>query len=166
MLYAKIAEDGSVLKWPVSEPILRRVLSNITLPEVITNEDLINTGYITIPPLKNVDLQETATKRLKMSDSLIKTEEGYIRQYELIDINDDSKIDKRINDKWKKVRKQRDILMKRFDWRILRHQREVRLGLVTTEDITILDNYMNLLANITEIDDPFLIVWPDVPELP
>ena len=50
--------------------------------------------------------------------------------------------------------------MKDADWRVLRYEREVRLGANTTEDIATLDTYMQSLANITQQSDPFNITWP------
>jgi hypothetical protein len=50
-----------------------------------------------------------------------------------------------------------------FDWRILRHQRELRLGITPTDSIESLDKYMQDLADITKQSDPFNISWPEKP---
>lgn len=65
-----------------------------------------------------------------------------------------------ISYQWKHVREERDRLMKDADWRVLRYEREARLGANTTEDIATLDTYMQSLANITQQSDPFNITWP------
>jgi hypothetical protein len=50
--------------------------------------------------------------------------------------------------------------MDAVQWRTDRWMRETRLGLQPTESIEKLDKYMQALADITNTDDPFLIVWP------
>ena len=48
------------------------------------------------------------------------------------------------------------------DWRYLRYDRELRLGLTPTDDIQKLDLYMQALADITQQPDPFNITWPEL----
>jgi hypothetical protein len=55
-------------------------------------------------------------------------------------------IDERLED----IRMVRDQLMKEFDWRYFRYEREIRLGLEPTDKIEDLDLYMNSLADITK----------------
>lgn len=66
----------------------------------------------------------------------------------------------RVNTKWQEIRILRDDYMKSFEWRYTRYQRQVRLGITTTDNIDDLDNYMQELADITLQSDPFKIVWP------
>jgi hypothetical protein len=62
------------------------------------------------------------------------------------------------------IRLQRDGLMEVFSWRIERYNREVRLGLATTENLQVLDTYMQQLADITEQDEfPHAVNWPTPP---
>jgi hypothetical protein len=84
------------------------------------------------------------------------------RSFDYLDITEQLAVEKR-EMKWTEVRKQRDELMAEMDWRILRYQREVRLELQSTDDITVLDQYMQSLADITNQEDPFNIVWPEKP---
>jgi hypothetical protein len=63
---------------------------------------------------------------------------------------------------WSIVRRQRDNFMSLMDWKYNRYAREVRLNLTPTEDITVLDTYMEALANITEQSDPYNITWPNL----
>lgn len=65
-----------------------------------------------------------------------------------------------INSKWEEIRIQRDNIMKTFEWRYTRHQRQTRLGQTPTDNLLDLDNYMQALADITLQTDPFNIVWP------
>lgn len=58
------------------------------------------------------------------------------------------------------IRMERDRLMSEFEWRYTRYERQVRLGITPTEDIAVMDAYMQSLADITTLDDLTNIVWP------
>lgn len=67
---------------------------------------------------------------------------------------------------WIKVRQERDQLMNDFSWRYERYDRQVRMNQPTTDKIEDLDEYMDLLANITITQtDPSNIVWPSYEEI-
>jgi len=62
---------------------------------------------------------------------------------------------------WNLIKTQRDQLIASFDWRYIRYNREVRLNITPSDDITKLDVYTQALADIPEKQsDPFNIVWP------
>lgn len=63
---------------------------------------------------------------------------------------------------WFKVRVERNAKMNEMQWRYERNARQVRLGLIPTDDIAILDSYMQALADITTQEDPFNIIWPTI----
>lgn len=65
-----------------------------------------------------------------------------------------------IQNQWISIRQLRDELMKNFEWRYTRYERQVRLGISPTDDISKLDEYMQQLADITTLEDPFNIQWP------
>lgn len=65
-----------------------------------------------------------------------------------------------INQQWDVIRALRDSMISSFDWRILRNQRELRLGIPPSDSIESLDRYMQDLADITKQSDPFNITWP------
>lgn len=65
-----------------------------------------------------------------------------------------------LNNKWEQIRNQRDRMMKDFEWRYTRYERQVRLSLTPTDSIESLDNYMQALADITAQSDPDSIIWP------
>lgn len=67
----------------------------------------------------------------------------------------------RVNTKWQEIRIQRDELMKAFEWRYTRYERQVRLGMPPTDNINDLDSYMQGLADITLQSDPDNIAWPN-----
>jgi hypothetical protein len=64
-------------------------------------------------------------------------------------------------------RRHRDVLLSEVVWKAERYQRELRLGLPTTdtaETIAALDQYINDLCNVPQqADFPFNIVWPIKP---
>jgi hypothetical protein len=63
------------------------------------------------------------------------------------------------------VRTERDHRISAFEWRYRRYEREVRLGLRTTDVLAVLDNYAQALADITKQKGfPYIIEWPVEPE--
>jgi hypothetical protein len=64
------------------------------------------------------------------------------------------------NAQWDRVRESRTHLMLDMEWKYSRYNRQIRLGLPTTDNISVLDTYMQQLADITTQDDPWNIVWP------
>jgi hypothetical protein len=63
--------------------------------------------------------------------------------------------------KWTEVRNERDQKMRDSDWRYVRYEREERLNLIPTDNLYAMDVYMQELADITNQEDPFNIVWPE-----
>jgi hypothetical protein len=63
--------------------------------------------------------------------------------------------------RWAEVRIERDQRMKDFEWHYTRYERQTRLSLPTTDNISDLDAYMQALADITLQSDPYNIVWPN-----
>ena len=166
MLYARISEDGTVLKWPVKEETLRQVLSNITLPKFINDEVLAGTGFVAVPAVLKTEIPpETKDQKVQLSNTLVLDNGQYKRQYILVDVP--AYVHPlRLERKWRQLREQRDKRMADFDWRIARLQRQLRLGETPVDDITVLDAYMKALADMTACDDPFLAVWPTTPVTP
>lgn len=62
------------------------------------------------------------------------------------------------------VREKRDTLMAEFEWRYTRYERQVRLNIPPTDNVTNLDSYMQALADITTQDDLTNLVWPTYQE--
>lgn len=160
MLFAKISEDGSVLKWPLNERQLRELLPQLKLPEVIAQSNLDGTGYVVIHPTPKP--LETKDVMVKLKDELIFGDGKYQRQYETVPVPEYLRAS-RLAKQWKLVRQQRDARMRAFSWRYERHARELRLGFTPTDDLAKLDQYMQSLADITKQDDPFRIQWPEIP---
>jgi hypothetical protein len=62
------------------------------------------------------------------------------------------------------IRVERDKRMNLFEWRYNRYERQLRLGISTTDNIEAMDLYMQSLANITEQEDLTNIIWPSYQE--
>lgn len=100
---------------------------------------------------------------ISITGSTVSKVDGVWRKsYQYVDITEQVLAEQR-NAKWDEVRKQRDELMSAMDWRILRNQRETRMQVNTTDNIEALDQYMQSLADITNQQDPFNILWPEKP---
>lgn len=67
----------------------------------------------------------------------------------------------KIKDQWGVIRSERDRRISDFDWRYLRYQRQIRMGVEPTDSIEKLDLYIQQLADITNQPDPFTIIWPN-----
>lgn len=67
-----------------------------------------------------------------------------------------------LENEWRIVRKTRDEMIRNVEWRIFRYQSEERLGLEHTDDIVELDNFMQALRDVTNQEDVFNIVWPEL----
>jgi hypothetical protein len=62
------------------------------------------------------------------------------------------------------IRRQRDQLMADFEWRYVRYDRQIRLGITPTDSLENLDAYMQALADVTLQEDLNNIVWPSYQE--
>lgn len=161
MLFARL-ENNIPDEFPISENELRKRLSHMTLPETLSSADLASTDYCIIE-LPEVSSIPAPTKDMQLTISgVARSGSKWVREYALTAVDDDLK-PIRLASKWKEVRKKRDALMNAFDWRILRHARQVRLGQTPDDDIAVLDAYMAALADITNAADPFLVQFPEVP---
>lgn len=76
------------------------------------------------------------------------------------------------NPKWAEdhaytLRQHRDVLLAGVFWKVERHQRELRLGLPTTdsaETMLAIDQYIQELCNVPQqAGFPHTIIWPVVP---
>lgn len=62
---------------------------------------------------------------------------------------------------WEQIRVKRNQMIADFEWRYNRYNRQSRLGIPTTDDISKLDAYLEALADITTQPDPANITWPE-----
>ena len=140
-------------KNPISKLPHRIVLSNgltRTDSSTFTSEELIDAGYVEVEEPPTFDPK---TERLEWTGT-----EWNVTQLS------DPEVQYIIDQEWFSVMEKRNILIQNIEWRIMRHQSEVRLGITTTTDnISDLDTYVQELRDITDQPDPFNIVWPNPP---
>lgn len=116
-----------------------------TDPSSFTAEEIIDAGYIQVsypPVVTNTEVLEWTGIIWNVRN---KTEQ---------------EIEAELNAKWQEVRSVRDKLLLALDWKFIRYQSQVRLGLTPTDNIEALDTYAQALRDITLQSDPDNIVWP------
>lgn len=113
-----------------------------------TDEELVSARYIAVdaPPIPGAN------------EEVIWNGESW----ELHQLTDEQ-IAEKVQREWDNIRTTRSKLLKEVDWRVLRYQSEVRLGVPTTDDIEQLDVYANALRDITKQSDPYNVEWPEPP---
>lgn len=157
MLFAKIV-DNQIAEFPISENELRSRFSNSSLPKKITSVALEGSPYVIIEQ-QSGDFPQQTKDQIVVLDAPVLEDGVWKKKYKLIPIADENK-QARIDRKWKEIRAKRDLLMRDYDWRVSRYNREVRLNVPTTENIANIDAYGQALANITDQADPFLVQFP------
>jgi len=157
MLYLRFGPDNQPIEFPIEERVLRATVT-ATLPAMLTDEALLPFGYALLyPTTKNIP-QATKTHRLAITDCVRDDTIGvWVRVYGLEEIDNEHLKSVRLDNKWEEVRFNRDNMMRILEWRISRCLRETRLGIETTDEIGELDAMMQQLADLTEVEDPFLI---------
>lgn len=120
-----------------------------TDPSTFTEEELQDVGYVLAPEKPSLTEHQWLTWEGSEWVVHTKTQEQIDQEHlQLID------------NQWYIVKQQRDEILRNFDWRYIRYQREVRLGRTPKDRIEDLDLYTQQLADITNQEDPFSIVWP------
>lgn len=158
MLFAKI-ENNVVTQWPIQEKQLRKLVADRSLPKVITQEALAGTNFVIVHTIPApADLIETMDKKLVLGD-LIQQDGNWVRTYSLVTMMPIDRT-RRLDAKWRQVRTIRNDLIEQASKRVERYHREIRLGLTPKDDLTVLDTYIQALADITKTEDPFLITFP------
>jgi hypothetical protein len=159
MLYARVnKQTDEVLEFPITERELRDNLVNTTLPRNITEMSLSGTEYVCVPATPSAEVDLVASFDFKvMPTAAVKNSEGkWERVYTLVEVPEEIKF-ARLARRWAFVRNKRNEALAALDWKVLRNLREQRLGLPTTDNIAELDAKMQMLADITNTDNPFVI---------
>jgi hypothetical protein len=63
---------------------------------------------------------------------------------------------------WIEIRRQRQKAISQIEWKYFRYNSQLRLGITPTDNIEVLDKYVQALRDITKQEDPFNIVWPSL----
>lgn len=162
MLFCRV-EEGVAVQYPLTERQVRQALGDYSLPQHLTNVVLEPLGFAVLEEMRPDNIPQV-TKDINIALSgVFQNEEGnWERVYTTVPVPDDIR-EVRLQRKWREVREKRDVLMADIDWRILRHTRQVRLGIEPSDDLASLDTYMQALADITLADDPFTVEFPPLP---
>lgn len=125
-----------------------------TIDQTIPKEFLDDVGWVGIEATEMPeDLQETKDKR--WVDRPEKNKDGkWVRVIHLEDVKEEDK-EKRLEAKWKEIREERDYYLRQTDY--------TQVGDYPYKDLFL--EYRQKLRDITNIDDPFLIKFPPLPEV-
>ena len=118
--------------------------------KTFTDSELQDAGYVNVTPPPSYD---SATQRLAWGGATWVlsnlTQEEQVGHY---------------NEMWREVKMNRAVKIQEVEWRIQRYFSESRQGLTLTDDIELLDQYVQALRDITDTTpDPVAVEWPDVP---
>ena len=117
--------------------------------ETFTQEDISQAGYVAVeePPTTSFNqVSEWNSENLSWS----------IREKNASEIDEE----------WEKIKKNRDDLLKKVDMLVDRYKSELRQGLpYNYYIIEALDEYAQQLRNITDQEDVFNIIWPNLDEI-
>tara|TARA_B100000902_G_C26592662_1_gene566594 strand:- start:73 stop:516 length:444 start_codon:yes stop_codon:yes gene_type:complete len=140
-------------QYPISNLPERIRLSNgstRTDSSTFTNAELTDAGYVDVsdPPSFNSQTHKltwdgTSWQTVALTDSEIVTN---------------------IAQQWIDVRSARKGKFEEVEWRVFRHQSQVRLGVTPTDNIADLDAYIQSLRDVTSQSDPYNITWPTLKE--
>jgi hypothetical protein len=141
---------------------------NISNFYALTEEERLSFGWYTLVkayPEYNPETQKIDNPRQYFTDGvayetmdIIELPKSVIYEPSPEDIQLQQEL--RTRDQWNLIRGERDTKMKDFEWRYTRYDRQLRLGEPTVDDLTLMDAYMQALADITTQTDPFNIIWP------
>lgn len=136
--------------YPTILPFRIRLSNGLTRtdPSTFTEEELADLGYVAVEdpprPLSHQVLIWTGTDWLVRDKNEQELAEETARL-------------------WYEARAHRDRLLSNVDWRVMRYNSQVRLGITPVDDITELDTYAQALRDITSVSDPREIIWPPMP---
>jgi hypothetical protein len=160
MLYLKFNAEGQPSEYPLTEEKVRADLSHVTLAE-LTDASLAAHGYALLHPTSVTPPAPSKTHRVIVNGAEFDGEK-WVRTYSSEEITSEQIKNLRMENKWKSIRQLRDHYMAMTEWRIQRNLRETRMGITVTEPIADLDALMQRLADVTNVDDPYLVNFTDV----
>ena len=159
MFFAKI-KNGTAVEYPISESMLRKALSHTSLPAVLSPACLDGTGFVCVNSAPASAFPTVDRDYKAAISSITEGNDGYWNAaYGLVAVPDADKA-KLIELQWKNVRGIRAKKFEELDALIAKTNREIRMHETPEYSIAALDAYGKALADITEENDPFLLVWP------
>jgi hypothetical protein len=155
MLYIKI-EDGQPVGFPITEPTLRQILSNVSLPYDLDPEELLNLGYAPYEKVLPPD-----TQRFEKIIELTPTFDGTkaIQNLQVEEMSEQEK-DAVIEQQLAESRSKQQELLAATDWTELPSVRAKN----TEEWAAAYDLYRTELRDTDKQDSwPFDVIWPKPP---
>lgn len=153
MLFLKVNPDQTT-EFPISEEMLRKELSHISLP---TNFADMNLAELEALGFHEVPFAPTPTEKVvgkRWGLGTPKLENGkYVRTFELQDAH--PKEDEIL---WKRVRSKRDKLLAETDWTQLA---DAPIDKATKK---LFASYRQALRDVTDVEDPIFVTWPEKPQ--
>ena len=162
MHFAKLDENNKPIVEPITEKNLRALLNNVSLPDVLTPDSLVGTGYVCVRSGKEGEFFESnLTHICKLINYALDDENpGFYKPvYALRELLPE-KIQLRIENQKNKLRQERTKKFQELDQLIARAMRESRMNLPLTISIERLDSYGKALSDITNQADVFNVTWP------
>jgi hypothetical protein len=147
-MYLRIIED--TIHYPYSIPELRESYPNVSLPENLTDESLIEWDMFVVTPTPKPN---DYTKNIVEGTPIII--DGLYHQNWIQTDASDAEITYRIENQWLLVRETRNELLAECDW--------TQLADIPTETKTAWQEYRQSLRDITSQSNPFIINWPVKP---
>lgn len=144
MLYSK---NGS---YPSTLPFRIKLSSGFTRtdPSTFTPEEIEDAGYVAVEEPPNIQSNQV----------LIWTGSSwFVRDKTEQELADE------LARKWYEVRAHRDRLLSEVDWRVMRYNSHLRLGVQPVDDLAQLDAYAQALRDVTTQPSPINIDWPNPP---
>lgn len=146
MLYSYKAQ------YPKEIPFRIKLSSGMTRtdPSTFTVEEITDAGYTEAPNKPIPETNQIVEWNSATVDWIVrdKTEEEIANE---------------INAQWSIIRAERDRRIQQVAWRYERYARYERLNTTQIDDINILDQYVQDLADVPQTQtDPFNIVWPEL----
>lgn len=147
-MYIRIVNNTTTYPYTIQE--LRNSLPNVSLPAILTNEQLLEWDMYEV---EFVSAPNDHTKDI--SEGIPVLSEGKYYQNWIQTNSSEGEIQQRIEDKWIEIRDIRNELLSECDW--------TQLSDISIETKNIWSNYRQELRDITNQSNPFNINWPAKP---
>lgn len=149
-MYLKI-KDG-IITYPYTIGELKSENSNVSFPQILTNDILENFG---VYPVESVEITDDYTKNIVEGTPLL-SGSVYVQTWDITDATTEE-INIRLEEKWLEVRDMRDSLLSQSDWT------QFQDSPISGSNLTDWQTYRQSLRDITSQSNPFDLVWPSKP---
>ena len=156
MLYLKLDTNNQPERLGLEERHVRSELSHVSLPDLLTDEVLEPYGYSRLYMTEVTLPQVTKTHRVIVTGADWDGEK-WVRVYDLEEITDEVIIKNRLDRKWAELKSHRSAAITHLQQEIDKTLRQQRMGETPDSDIAALDKTVKKWADITKLDDPFLV---------